>query len=262
MNLDRLMKKYTETQKISEMDLTLVPNANAAGWAMRKTDAVKELAAVRSQYDAKVKELAFAIFLTGENQWVELFASNAAHEVGTINVGADDFYDKICDTVEPSIGDRGTFGISQLGLLIRALDDLGREMGARNIPIPQIDGVAHTHNRQELRDFVRIIIRKTGVGDQLNAAWIQNETTKKALEIRYNKAVVPVILTGATEDEVATLQTTLFSGTSFVVPVTKENSDLDSVMKCLGEIRKKIKLQRDSQLPPSSSPSNATQLTQ
>lgn len=208
---------------------------------MRKADATTELDTIKKDYEATLKETAFGIILLGDPAEMEKFAKFCADECHTLNVAADGFYDRICESVEPSIGDRKTFGTSQLGLMIRALDTIGRELGARNIPLPQIDDLVHVKNREELRAYVRHLIRKTGIGDTLNAAWIQKETTKRALEIRYSRPVVPVVLTGATEEEASTLQSTLFSGTSFIVPVNKENSDPDSILKCLGEIRTKLK---------------------
>lgn len=208
---------------------------------MRKADAAIELESLKKDYEATIKSLAFGIFLLGDDEPIQTFSKFCKEECGTLNVSADGFYDKICDTVEPSIGDRKTFGISQLSLLIRALSEMGRELNVRSIPTPQIDDLVHVKTREELRIYVRQLIRKTGMGDTLNAAWIQKDTTRRALEIGYSRPVVPVILTGATEEEVATLQATLFSGPSFVVNVTKENCDPDSILKCLGEIRAKLK---------------------
>lgn len=215
---------------------------------MRKADALTDLEKLKVQIVAEVKSTAFGVILTGEAEPVKVFADFAAENAGTINVAADGLFDRICDDIEPSIGDRRTFGTTQLSLMISSMSRLGRDLRLENtLPVPQIDDLVIVKTRDALREYVRSLLRRANAAEVLNSAWIEKQVSDKAMEIRYTHHVVPVVLTGAAEVEAATLKQTLFSGKTFIHKVTKENSNPEAVMQALGEIRKQLKSQKKPQ---------------
>lgn len=212
---------------------------------MRKTDAAVELEKLKTLIVNEVKATAFGVVLTGDEEAIKVFADISEENANTINVPADGLFNRICDEIEPSIGDRRTFGTTQLSMLITSMSRLGRELNLEDVlPVPQIDDLVHVKSRDALREYVRYLMRKVGAAEVLNSAWIEKQVSERALEIRYTNHVVPVILTGAVEAEAATLGKTLFSGRTYTHKVTKENATAESVMQTLGEIRKHFKSQK------------------
>lgn len=237
---EKLLNQYEEAVKAAAVNLDDYPIKNRPGMEMRKRESATELPKIRQQYGEIIQAKAFGIFLEGDPQSSAEFARVASEEASTINVSADGLYQTLADGIEESMGTRRTFGTTQLGLLIGALTEVGRELDFRNIPMPQIFDVAICADRAALVNTVREMVRAV-VGDRLNLLWVSQHMIQAALSIRYTRSVVPVIVTNATADERQELSKSLFNGTTFTVPVTAETVSSEHVLKALAEIRESLK---------------------
>jgi hypothetical protein len=236
-NVKKLIQQYAAAEHAKTIDLDSVPFKHRPAMEMAKRQAEAQMNEVKEQYAKFIHEGAFTIFLNGAKADVEAWASVAVKEAGALVIRADALYQNIADDIEPSIGDRRTFGTTQLGLLVSALTNIGKQFDARNIPLPQINDLAHCADRDALVGLIRKLVRSV-VGDVLNQKWMERDLLSEALKIRYILPVVPVIVVNSDPEEATSLSAALFSGTTFTVKVTPEGTSEESVIKTLTDIQK------------------------
>jgi hypothetical protein len=235
--IEKLLHEYKEAEEWSQKDLASWPANTRPGAEGRVRQARAALDDLKTAYGDLIRQGAFTIFPTGPG--AEEFARVAAEEASAIRVSALSLYSRLAKEIEPSLGDRRTFGITQLGLLINAVTDVARELGMRNLPPPRLDDVAHCPDTEALIGTIRTILRQA-MGPVLDKAAIEAATVEGAIRIRYTRTVVPVIVMDATAEDLKVLPQALFNGTTFTVETTSDES-VDTVLAKLADIRKNLK---------------------
>lgn len=237
------MKEYKEAEEFSKKDLASWPRNTLPGAQMRQRECRDLMAKIEGLYSDVLRAGAFTMFPLvedGKPETLEQFLRAVRETANPLVFSARTLYQKLADDIEPTLGDRRTFGITQVVRLVTLLTDLGRDLGFRNIPLPQQLDMVHCSTGDDLVAHVRLLVRSMN-GDALNRAYIESEIVKRALSIRYTRSIVPVVITDATQSEVDGLGTALFSGSYFPVPLTLEQTDNENVLKILSDIKKSIK---------------------
>lgn len=245
--LESLMKEYKECQDVLDQNLEGLSPFNQS-MKMRQADCRDRVQIIEREYMAVLKERAFTIFLEGKPEDQIVWAKIATDEANVMCLSADSFYKKLAEHVEPTLGDRRTFGTSQLATLIRALGEIGRDVGARQVPTPQIFETHHLKGEAAVVNYLREIVRASS-GDSLNLLWIEKEILMEGLKIKYSRSVVPVIVLQATPEEVKELAPNLFSRVTFTVKI-KEAPTKEVVLQRLTEIRQTLKQRKQSTFNP------------
>lgn len=239
MSLREMMDEYASCEEIANRELLGTPTRSLPALQMRQREAQDRMATLTKEYGDALLKQGFAIFTKGDLENQGLFAAVAKNEVEIMAVPADGLYQFIADEVEPGLGGRREFGISQLAILVRTLTLITVNHGLDELPTPNIDGLVVCQTREDLVALVRKLIRGSS-GDTLNQAWIRREVTKQGLQARYARERVPVILTGAQDDEIEGLKNLFPSGLSFEVEATEENIAPEGVIKVFSEIKKAL----------------------
>lgn len=240
--LKQLMKEYDEAEKFANADLSSWPVKTLPGAQMRQRECKELVDTLAGKYADAVGDVIVTIFTTGPRSAQEAFAEIAKVEAETIVADSQSLYARLSGRCEESMGDRRTFGVTQLGILIGELTEVGRELNARNIPIPKIFDVTHCKTQQDVIDTVRNLVRGV-VADALNMSSLSREVVKKALAIRYTKSVVPVVVIGASEEELGPLSKELFPGrlSTFTVDTTSLKAlDKENVLQVFTSIRESL----------------------
>lgn len=239
MSLREMMEEYQSCEEIANRELLGTPTRTLPALQMRQREAQDRLVTLTKEYGDALLKQGFAIFTKGDPENQGLFAAVAKNEVEIMAVPADSLYQFIADEVEPGLGSRHEFGTSQLAILVRTLTLIAVNLGLDELPTPNIDGLTVVATREALVDYIRLLVRKSS-GDAMNQAWIRREVTKQGLQVRYSRERVPVIFTGAAEEEIAGLKNLFPSGLSFEVEATDENVTPEGIIKVFAEIKKSL----------------------
>ncbi len=245
--LDRVIEEVKAAERDSKIDLDSANWKVRGGLAMRKRQGEENLPRLQEKYCSVVKPRAFAIFATGP--FAEQFAMIAQTEGDVVVARADTVYRKLAKDVWDSMSHRaGEFTSNESAALLTSLRHLGVDLGLTSLSVVRTPGSHHIASEEALVSFLRDTIRASGNGDDLNRLCIEQEAAKAALAIRYNNAVVPVIVLASTkaEREAFKASKSLFGGTTFVINIDEEPT-VESVGKELAAVSKKLKAIRSKE---------------
>jgi len=179
-----------------DMDERVRPSLSIA-----KREAEDRLRAAVKVYAAYVENNSVAIFVTGDPECIKSFTGIARDLAGVIRFDADELYEILTERVEPSIGPSREFGVTQLRLLIHAVDDMLEQLGikreARGV---SQDDIPYVKDRAATTKHIRECVRRT-FASELEVAFLAQKVVKIAREQRYKESVVPVAVVGASDGD-------------------------------------------------------------
>lgn len=235
-----LMEQYGECEKIVALDLGGHDPKTLPGMQMRQRECKDQIADLKRRYESEVLSRAFTIFLHGPLALQQAYLESAKKTTKVLTADARALYEFLAKDIEPSLGDRRIFGTSQLAMLCRGLTEAGRQIEfTSRLQTPNLPDLRHCPSTNDVIEYARELVRASST-DTLNQKWIEASVIKQALEIRYTRAVAPVIVTGATEAEAHSLGSSLFSKKTFTVNVNEENSAPDGVLAYFKDIYTKV----------------------
>lgn len=239
-DIKTLLNTIVTTEQIVNEDLSGWDSRTATGKHMAKRMAQDSLAGLLNQYRVAVFDAAVGILLEGSAADQTSFAELAEDEASTITVDAGEMYLAMAKKVFPSIGSDRLFTTTQSALMFEAIEEVATVVSAPMTLTNPIGTPPATvvRSEQECAALIRTVIRKD-IKDALNKLFLENKVVEKALAVRYNSNVVPVVITNAAPEEVDGLVGVLFTGRNFPVKLTG-NVSKDSVLKTLLQIKKKI----------------------
>jgi hypothetical protein len=240
MEVKKLLEQITADELAVAEDLGGWDPRTVIGKQMAKRQAEDRLGGLRAEYKKAVAEAAVGIVLEGSVETQADFAALAEDEASTITVNANEMYLTIAKKVLPSLGRDQLFTATQSGLMFEAIEEIATNVEAPLALTAPIGTppFSHVFSEQECANLIRSVIRKA-IGESLNALYLEKQVVEKALSVRYNSNVVPVVITNAVPEEVDGLVKALFAGRNFPVKLTG-NITKDSVLKTLLQIKKKI----------------------
>jgi hypothetical protein len=240
MEVKKLLEEIELTENVANEDIAGWDPRTVIGKQMSKNQAATRLDVLRDQYRQALAEAAVGILLDASPDLQQEYAAFAEDEAGTITVDANEMYLQIGKRVFPSIGRDKLFTATQSALMFETIEEIAVHVQA---PLTLTAPVGTPHNsivqnEQECANLIRDTIRKA-IGDGLLKLYIEKQVIEKALAVRYNSNVVPVVVVNATPAEVVGLEKALFMGRNFPVKLTG-NVSKESVLKSLRQIKKQI----------------------
>lgn len=237
MEFNEITKKIQETRTIVDNTYEGEPRFKP-GHDMRRNEALRALPELQKQIRESFGKLAFSVFATGKG------AADLANaiEIQTPAISVDvskGFYDTLLPVLKASIGPSRQFGPSQFSILVRELRQLAAQNDIEGLPSVPFSEVIYVADDAALKAVVDTYVNKMG-GALLLGAYITNEASKLAESLEKAPAVVPVVITGLSEDQADQLGTKLFQK-KFVVVDCPEEVDEAFAVEVLKNIKKTLK---------------------
>jgi hypothetical protein len=235
--LTELLADYKEKLEESKIDLNLITDyRQRPGAELRKNGATNALVNIRAEIVRAVEQNSAAVFLTGLEKGIETFIGHA-HDLCDGNIvilSAQELYEKLAaETVRGIRRDR-RFSIDCFSAFVVGLRTLLDELSI-NETIPAPNMVPYLNNVFE-DDHVLTIALKTALnatktdggvptGDALNLVYLQTRAAEDAIKEDVSTNFLPVIVLGATPEEIAGhLGTLLYFGRTVAFDVKDEET--------------------------------------
>lgn len=234
METKQLLKSLKDTEAIANQtvdgDYRTRPGREAA-----KNQANFQLAGLRTEYLAALKNSVFTVLTDGKNQ--AHFAELAVAK-GALAVDGSSYYQNLTTLCRKTMG-RNTFGLTQymvVGTQMKLLADL---MGFKyEMPAYTQDHEAPT--TEDVVQSVRAIVEGAGNGFAFLKADIENQVLTLALKDEVDTKVVPVVVTNVAAKDHDNLISTLFRKKGLSVNTDKEVTE-ETVIKTFESIKKQLK---------------------
>jgi hypothetical protein len=235
--LEKLDEKMAQLSTTANMKLEDIPSNVQGAWASAIRSAADELKEVRAKYRSVLLRNAVAILVNGDEAKVGEFVALAKDEGGIV-VDATALYARLAKSIEPSLSEQRTWGVQQTHMLHKLLQEVMTELNLTELPMParSLDTVVPTY--QDVVNHCRKLI-VDGVGNVLNALYLEEEVARRAFEIRYNGVMAPVLLVNAQADEASALAKSFGKGETAVLIANSDEINKDYLAKTLKKIRKK-----------------------
>ena len=238
-NLKKLMEEIVETEKLASIDVEECDWRVRPGMSIAKADAKDKLEGLKKRYLDAISGTTFSLFVLGPKAEDFVKVAEAESAAPLLVLRADAIYHRLMERVEETLGANREFGTMQMGMVIRALSELARDLDIKAFDAPKFIESGTLVNTAAVLAHVRRIVREA-VGDDFNRIFLTREITRKALEMRYTSTVLPVVVLGLeSDDEVSGLNSIAARFGARVVAqdeVTKE-----SVIEVFTEIKEKLK---------------------
>lgn len=213
--LESLQKEASQELVSTELTWKTLP-----GRTMAKRQAESALPGALRAYETAIAKKWGAIVVHGPAKDVASFAAIAADQGPAAVVDAQQLYKELAAEVEPMMrGDRA-FEASQFAHLSSAFERLVKRLGVRGSPMLRYTGNPLLSDKPALVDHIRGLLDTVEAG-QVVAAVIRESIAKAALEMRYSRNVLPVVVTGVTSAETPIISS-LFSERVVEVSLEKE----------------------------------------
>lgn len=227
--LTKLLADIQVARQDADLNIDLYPMKVRASKAIAKADGIKRLEALKAEYRREVSNRAAVILTTGSPA-AQLAFLSAAQEIGgptLLRASALTPYVKMATDIEPTIGSEREFAGTQLGHLLRSLEEVGRQAGSSFLKTPTLqEGVFIVRTFNDLVTGVRDLLLPQ-VGPVLNRDFLQTTIVDQALSLEFSASTAPVIITDASPLEIEFFSTQLFSGIGIVVNLPEDVSKID-----------------------------------
>jgi hypothetical protein len=198
--IEEILADYQKTSKIANTDIDSIPLKSQPGWQTlirQNKDRVPEL---RVEYLTALLGSSYGFFLDGDPKKVTEFVA-VTKESGAFVIDAAKIFNKLADAVQPSLGGRREFSVTQLGQLNYALKELAQETGYGG----EIYGATMTEikvvpTRDDLVTYVRRLVVGSN-GSTISVISAQNNLVADALKVEFLGKKLVVMVVGATNDD-------------------------------------------------------------
>lgn len=244
--VEQLVKNIRDRRDLVSKPIDQLPLATRPAWVAAQQQAQEELLQLERVYAQHVQDAAVTGVVLGPKARVEEFVSIGRNIAPSqlIEVRCDEMYERLAKAGVPALGDTRQFGSGQIGLILEEYAAIGRELFFASLGAPAwtYDIVVPTF--EDFKAAIRKAIRGGEDGDTLNRAYLRMEAYKQAVAKCVSNNIVPVLVTGATEEELPFLTSKLFSVASVVrlknEPVTEP--DVVSFFKSMSTAAKKAEM--------------------
>jgi hypothetical protein len=240
-NLKELAKELALNMKRASVDLEAAPWQTRSSLTNMKREAEEKVERLKTEYYRRVRSNTFGIFLFGDADRIATFVKIAGEEAGVLEVNGGEIYQKLGDSIEPSLGASREFGPSQLQRLIGGLQGVRQDLDIRSMAMPDIEAVTAVADKQELISYVRKLVQKV-VGDDLVRVFVDKRINDLAIQTEFSANVLPLAVTGLDREEISAL-VPLFTNSVSVEVGTSEDGEVNKeyVLNQLESLKKKLK---------------------
>lgn len=230
-----ILEDYKRVELISKRDLNMVDPRTRPGHEAAMRKARLDLPKMRIEYLSAISKKSFGFFVSGDAEKAQKFATIAA-ESGAFTVNAAAIFDVLADRIQPSIGGRKEFSVTQVGLLDQGLRELVQKTGySGTLNRVDIKSIRVVSNREQLVAYIRELVMRTN-GTTPSAVFAQGEIIRQALAQDFTGQRMVVTVLNATNLD-RTALSGLFTKTAMIdvdsVEAVNERFAKDSIMGVL-----------------------------
>lgn len=222
---EKLLNSITYCTEVAKRNLDDYAPAVRPAQQVAIREAKDALVHLYDEYTAYFCKVGVAIFIFGDRDEQAKFAQVAEEDLHLLTVQADALYNRLSDDIWPSVGGGGEYTAVQHRKLLLGLREVAEELNVEHMEYPGDEFYASVQTKEALTEHVRNLVR-AATGDLLNAAYIEREVVKAAIEAENAGNVIPVVVVGATSAETKGLATTFGKGNTTITiteTVTKES---------------------------------------
>lgn len=200
-NLSELLSQLERVQARANTDLEAVPWQTKASMANAKREAEDQLPKLRDAYVRKVRSNTLGMYVFGDPKSVERFCAIAAEE-GLASLDAERVYARFAARIMPTIGTSREFGPTQLGGLIRVLDDFAKETGLRFRGTPSIKDIVTIASTEECVAYIKRLLHET-FDDEMVRVVLDRELSDAAIAKKHVQGIFAATVKGCSNREMA-----------------------------------------------------------
>jgi len=246
MNISEIHKELQETREEATRDISNAPFATRTGLQGRKNAAINKVAVLEEQLRRAVIENSVAVFLYGDKEAQQEFAAVAEDEGKAITVSAYALFERLAKPIEENLKITKTLNVNHAVMfnneLSKVLHELQATFSGPGIGFGSI--LSGTDDVKNLPKLLKGLFDRSGL-TELNTLYVQREVANRALKDDYDQNVVPVIVTGAYDDDKETPKKLFNRGSANIGIEVKQgeiNNQVTKVFKRLETAFKKIKV--------------------
>lgn len=240
-DLKSLVKELAVNMKRASVDLETVPWQTRASITNMKKEAEEKVKGLKADYFRRVRSNTLGLFVFGEPDRVKAFTEIAAEEAGVVAIDGGLIFDRLADSIEPTLGASREFGPAQYQRLISGLQEVKSELDIRSMIMPQLDSLTAINSRAELVRYIRGLVTKA-VGDDLTRLFVDQQINRLAVGSEFAGSVFPVAVTGLDRDEVAALVPLFTNSISVEVGTSKDGEvNKEYVLNQLTSLKGRLK---------------------
>jgi hypothetical protein len=197
-----LLREYEDLQKEASQDLTSTEQtwATLPGRTMAKRQAEAKLPEALKAYENAIAKRWGAIVVHGPPALVTEFAKVAADQGPAAVASTSQVYKDLAAEIEPVMRSDRSFEASQFAHLSSAFEQLVKRLGVRGSPMLRYTGNPILADRAALEEHIASLLDTAEAGPVLAAA-LRETIAKAALEMRYSRNVLPVVVTGTSSTD-------------------------------------------------------------
>lgn len=218
MNPSELVDEIVAATTLADKDLREWDPRTRPGMEGAKNRAKARLEVLREQHLDYVSEAALVMYLSGSREDSLAFTSLAAKDGGVIFVDAGSLYRRLAEPIDPALGPQRMFGVGAFSLLLQGIDEVAREIGLdlplEKLDLPNLKAPSLVKTKDALAALIRSLIVGSS-GQRFMQAYIESTIGRDAFENRYDQPVVPVIVSGLSDQDIEVVSKIVFG-----VPVT------------------------------------------
>jgi hypothetical protein len=237
MSLEKLDKKMADLKVLANKNLEEIPASVRGAWSTAVRNAKDELKDVQDEYRTLLLRNAVAILVGGDAVKAAELAALAKDEGGIV-VDANALYTRLAQTIEPTLSDQRMWGVQQSHMLHKGLQEVMTELNLTELTMPARTPDVSVPTFDDVVEHVRVLI-VDGIGNTLNALYVQDEAAKRAFEIRYIGTTAPVLVVNAREKEAAAIAKGFGKGDASMTVNSEDEINKDYLTKALKKLRKK-----------------------
>jgi hypothetical protein len=231
--LEALVKGIKDRRALVAKQPSDFPPATRSGMVFAQGEASEQLVLFEKEYGNYLKTAAVAGIVMAKNEDLgKAFLETAQKfcKQPLVVVDASALYRRLAGSVTAALGQSRQFGSGQVGLVIEELAAIGKELFFTSLAAPNWQYDEVVSDLEAIVGVIRKAVRTSKDGDVLNLSYLRMEAFKRALDLGYTSAMVPVLVVGVTREELPALMAGLFSA-SVLVDVSSEEDVTDEKAK-------------------------------
>lgn len=223
--IPEMLALYRRTVEDANINVSLLSDPyTRPGFENRRNGAIASLPNIRQELVRMVEQQSGAVFLLGPAKTVEEFVGIAEDETdgNVLVLSAGEMYQTMAQTVDQGIRTDRRFSMDCIAAFTAATVKLLNDIMVEGIPAPDMSQYLNRPlaNVEAVAGIVREALTSVKAADGLNAIWLQKRTCDLAIERGIDANFIPVIVTGATDQEAeGELNAALFLGRNVSVTV-------------------------------------------
>jgi hypothetical protein len=227
----------------TQIDLMCESLSLSPGKGLTKNQAIETTRQLKSHLKDLIRTDSAAIILQGPDDHQLAYSAIAEDEGDVVTVLANGIYRELTRLVWPFISTK-RFTLDIGSVFATALYSVAKSLGVMSYMAPVVNQYVGLEcpDQDTLYGMIKDSVREAN-GDDFAIEWVVNEVFIKVLAGSYEQNVVPVVVLGATEEDVSgNFAAKLFDGRSIVVSVkdTVEKNDIIIAFKKIKPMYKRV----------------------